>query len=150
MDPQREIVSLIKTYLATPETILIVGPRQSGKTTAMHQLESFLKSKNDNCYFLNLEDPEYLKLLNESPKNLFQIFPINPKSQSYLFIDEVQYLNDPSNFLKYYFDEYKEKIKIIASGSSAFYLDKKFKDSLAGRKKNLYPTHSHLQRISQV
>ena len=27
------------------------------------------------------------------------------------------------------------KIKLIVSGSSAFYLDKKFKDSLAGRKK---------------
>ena len=34
----------------------------------------------------------------------------------------------------YIFDEYKGKIKLIVSGSSAFYIDQKFKDSLAGRK----------------
>jgi hypothetical protein len=37
--------------------------------------------------------------------------------------------------LKYLYDEHRNAIKILASGSSAFYLDKKFKDSLAGRKK---------------
>jgi hypothetical protein len=57
------------------------------------------------------------------------------KKRNFVLVDEVQYLKNPSNFLKYFFDEYKGKIKIIASGSSAFYLDKKFKDSLAGRKR---------------
>jgi len=130
----RDLTIKIKNYLLKDEVLLIVGPRQAGKTTVLHQIESFLKKKNDICYFLNLEDPDYLSLLNESPKNLFRIFPIDVKKKTFLFIDEVQYLNNPSNFLKYFFDEYKGKIKIIASGSSAFYLDKKFKDSLAGRK----------------
>ena len=130
----RDLTVKIKDYLPKDEILLIVGPRQAGKTTVLHQIESFLKKKNNISYFLNLEDPDYLSLLNESPKNLFRIFPIDIKKKTYLFIDEVQYLNDPSNFLKYFFDEYKGKIKIIASGSSAFYLDKKFKDSLAGRK----------------
>ena len=130
----RDLTIKIKSYLPKDEILLIVGPRQAGKTTVLHQIESFLKKKNDICYFLNLEDPDYLSLLNESPKNLFRIFPVDFKKKTFLFIDEVQYLNDPSNFLKYFFDEYKGKIKIIASGSSAFYLDKRFKDSLAGRK----------------
>jgi len=130
----RDLTIKIKKYLAKDEILLIIGPRQAGKTTVLHQIENFLKKKNDICYFLNLEDPDYLSLLNESPKNLFRIFPIDAKKKAFLFIDEVQYLNNPSNFLKYFFDEYKGKIKIIASGSSAFYLDKKFKDSLAGRK----------------
>ena len=130
----RDLTIKIKNYLLKDEVLLIVGPRQAGKTTVLHQIENFLKKKNDICYFLNLEDPDYLSLLNESPKNLFRIFPIDVKKKTFLFIDEVQYLNNPSNFLKYFFDEYKGKIKIIASGSSAFYLDKKFKDSLAGRK----------------
>jgi len=51
-----------------------------------------------------------------------------------VFVDEVQYLNDPSNFLKLLYDERRDKIKIIASGSSSFYIDKKFRDSLVGRK----------------
>lgn len=38
------------------------------------------------------------------------------------------------------YDEYAAKVKIIATGSSAFYIDKRFTDSLAGRKRlfNLY------------
>jgi predicted AAA+ superfamily ATPase len=50
-------------------------------------------------------------------------------------VDEVQYLDDASNFLKLLFDEHAEKIKIVATGSSAFYIDDAFRDSLAGRKK---------------
>ncbi|MCG2711496.1 MAG: ATP-binding protein, partial [Candidatus Omnitrophica bacterium] len=52
----------------------------------------------------------------------------------YIFVDEIQYLKNPTNFLKYIYDEFKDKIKLIVSGSSAFYIDEKFKDSLAGRK----------------
>lgn len=55
--------------------------------------------------------------------------------RNYVLIDEIQYLANPSNFLKFFYDEYKGKIKILALGSSAFYIDKKFRDSLAGRKK---------------
>lgn len=134
MDVIRDLTNKAKDYLAKDDILLIIGPRQAGKTTVLHQIESFLKKRNDVCYFLNLEDPDYLSLLNKSPKNLFKIFPIDIKKRTFLFVDEVQYLDNPSNFLKYLFDEYKGKIKIIASGSSAFYLDKKFKDSLAGRK----------------
>lgn len=132
---ERNLVSDLRKHLEKEEISLIIGPRQAGKTTVLHQLENYLKLQNQNCFFLNLEDPDYLTLLNQSPKNLFQIFPINLKKKSYLLIDEIQYLNDPSNFLKYFFDQYGQKIKILASGSSAFFLDKKFRDSLVGRKK---------------
>ena len=50
-------------------------------------------------------------------------------------MDEIQYLNDPSNFIKLLFDDHRSKIKLVASGSSAFYLGQKFKDSLVGRKR---------------
>lgn len=137
MDVKRDVFWELKENLDKPEILLLTGPRQVGKTTTMHQLEDFLLAKQEKVFFLNLEDPDYLKLLNQSPKNIFQIFPINLNKRTYLFIDEIQYLVNPSNFLKYLFDEYKNKIKLIVSGSSAFYLDKKFKDSLAGRKKLL-------------
>ncbi len=52
-----------------------------------------------------------------------------------IFIDEIQYAANPSHFLKYLFDKYLDNLKIIATGSSAFYLDAAFKDSLAGRKR---------------
>lgn len=57
------------------------------------------------------------------------------KQLLYLLIDEVQYAFNPSNFLKYLYDTYEDKVKIIATSSSAFYINRDFKDSLAGRKK---------------
>lgn len=134
----RDLTLKIKKYLDKDEILLIVGARQAGKTTVLHQIEDILKSSNQTSYFLNLEDPDYLSLLNKSPKNLFKIFSFDLKQKNFLLVDEIQYLDNPSNFLKYFYDEYRDKIKIIASGSSAFYLDKKFKDSLAGRKRIFY------------
>lgn len=134
----RDLTIEIEKYLPADEVILIVGARQVGKTTILHQAADILKSQNQPVHFLNLEDPDYLNLLNSSPKNLFKIFPFNLNQRNFLILDEIQYLVNPSNFLKYFYDEYRGKIKIMASGSSAFYLDKKFKDSLAGRKKIFY------------
>lgn len=131
----RDLTLRIKKYLSGDEILLIIGARQCGKTTVLHQIEEIIKKENKQYYFLNLEDPDYLSLLNQSPKNLFKIFPFDLKKKSFLLIDEIQYLNNPTNFLKYFYDEYKKKIKIIATGSSAFYLDRKFKDSLSGRKR---------------
>lgn len=131
----RDLTIKIKKEINNDEIILVVGPRQAGKTTILHQIEDFIKEKNDTVHFLNLEDYEYLALLKESPKNLFKIFPFDLKKKTYVLIDEVQYLDNPTNFLKYFYDEYRGRIKIITTGSSAFYLDRRFKDSLVGRKK---------------
>jgi len=131
----RNITKNAEKSLYNDEILLFIGARQAGKTTILKQLEDFLKTKNETCFFLRLEDPDYLSLLNQSPKNLFKIFPIDLSKKSFVFVDEVQYLDNPSNFLKYFYDTYKGKIKLLVSGSSAFYIDKKFKDSLAGRKK---------------
>ncbi len=132
---QRDLINVLEQNLEKDEINIVIGARQTGKTTVIRQLEKMLKSLNKQTFFLNLEDPDYLKMLNDSPKNLFTIFPISKTAKSFLFIDEIQYLQNPTNFLKYFYDEYKGIIKIIASGSSAFYIDTKFKDSLAGRKK---------------
>jgi len=136
----REITVKSEKYWKTDEILVFIGPRQAGKTTVLKQIKNDLEKQGETCFFLDLEDPEYLGLLNQSPKNLFKIFSINSARKNFVFVDEVQYLNNPSNFLKYLFDEHKEKLKLIISGSSAFYLDRKFKDSLAGRKKifNVY------------
>lgn len=131
----RDITFQSQKYFDRDEILLFIGARQAGKTTILRQHEITLKNASKATFFLNMEDPEYLRLLNDHPKNIFDIFPINLKEKTFLFLDEVQYLKNPSNFLKYLYDEYKGKIQIIASGSSAFYIDETFKDSLAGRKK---------------
>lgn len=131
----RNVTIRSKRFLDTDEILLFIGARQAGKTTILKQLQDYLKSEGNVCYFINLEDPDYLELLNKSPKNLFKLFTLDLKKRNFIFIDEVQYLKNPSNFLKYIYDEHKGRIKLLVSGSSAFYIDRKFKDSLAGRKK---------------
>ncbi len=135
MNIKRDLTIQLEKELNNDEVLLIIGARQAGKTTVLRQLEEIIKKDKQDIYFLSLEDPEYLELLNKAPKNLLKIFPFDLKKRNFVLIDEVQYLKNPSNFLKYFFDTYKGKIKIIATGSSAFYLDRKFKDSLVGRKK---------------
>lgn len=131
----RNILNKAIKYLNSEETLIFTGARQVGKTVILRSLQSEVKKQGEKTYFFNLEDPDYLKLLNNSPKNLFKIVAVQKDKKIYVFIDEIQYLEDPTNFIKYVFDEHKDNIKLIVSGSSAFYLDRKFKDSLAGRKK---------------
>ncbi|MDP2642388.1 MAG: ATP-binding protein [Candidatus Peregrinibacteria bacterium] len=137
----RNITIEAKKMLENPELLLFIGARQSGKTTILKQLQEVLNAENQITYFLNLEDPEFLGLLNESPKNLFKIFTFDLSRKTFVFIDEIQYLKNPTNFLKYIYDEYQGKIKLLVSGSSAFYLDQKFHDSLSGRKK-IFPVRT--------
>ena len=141
MYKNRDIVNDAVKYLDSEYILIFVGPRQSGKTTILRYLYNRLKKERQKVYFINLEDIDYLSLLNESPKNLFSLIGFDLKEKVTVFIDEIQYLNNPTNFLKYLFDEFKGKIKLIVSGSSAFYIDKKLKDSLAGRKRifHVYP-----------
>ncbi len=122
-------------HIEKKEITIITGARQVGKTTILKQIETYLKGKNLPSFFINLEDPEYLQLLNEHPKNIFRLFVLPKNKRAYFLIDEIQYLDNPTNLLKYLYDEFSDRIKLIVSGSSAFYIDKKFKDSLAGRKK---------------
>jgi len=129
----REILSEIKKVVLREEFIIFTGARQTGKTSLLIMLKNFLEEKGQNCHYFNLENPEYLELFNKHPFNIFELIPERKFKQN-IFIDEIQYLDNPTNFLKLLYDEKRDKVKIFASGSSSFYIDKKFKDSLAGRK----------------
>jgi predicted AAA+ superfamily ATPase len=93
------------------------------------------QEKNKKTFFVNVEDPSIKAQLDQHPLNIFQLTGADSKLEQIIFIDEVQYLTNPSNFLKLLYDEYHENIKLVVSGSSSFYIDAKFKDSLMGRKK---------------
>lgn len=136
----RKIFSKIQKVILRDECIILTGARQTGKTSLLILLKHFLEEQGKPCYYFNLENTDYLKALNAHPYNVFELIP-ESKTKQYVFIDEIQYLDNPTNFLKLLYDEKRSAIKIIASGSSSFYIDKKFKDSLVGRK-FLFEIHS--------
>lgn len=132
----RKITQELKNWLFEKEIIILNGPRQVGKTSLLKLIEQELirkKIKKEQIFYLNLEEIKILDTLNNDPENIFK-YVINPKEKNYFFIDEIQYLDNPSNFLKHLYDKYAGKIKIIATGSSSLELKAKFQDSLAGRK----------------
>ena len=138
----RKLFRDLTDNLLKKEFSIITGARQTGKSTLMRQLEQYCLKQNIPVVFINLENKPLLAGLKENPLNLLKYLPVTNK-RVIVLVDEVQYLDDPSNFLKLIYDEHVGDIKIIASGSSAFYIDSRFKDSLAGRKKLFYlPTCS--------
>ena len=141
---QRKIQKEILQHLTRKECTIITGARQSGKTSLLIALFNELKDRGESVSYLTLEDKAILRAINEHPEHIFSYCPRpgktalysgSPEKAIYLFIDEIQYAKQPSNLLKYLYDKYREHLKIIATGSSAFYLDSKFQDSLAGRKR---------------
>jgi uncharacterized protein len=136
---RKNISEKIIKHLTEKRYSILIGARQVGKTTVVKQVKDYLLANNESAFFITFENPEILRAINEHPENVFKYSAhpstLSKKKRLFLLIDEVQYAQNPSNFFKYLYDTYEEKVKIIATGSSAFYINKDFKDSLAGRKK---------------
>jgi hypothetical protein len=135
----RKLVDKIINFIDDEQIIAIHGMRQVGKTTLLHYLkDNYLIKKTSprNIFYFDLEDFVFFELCQQGPKEVI-IYLKNKGAdftrKIYLLIDEIQYLENPSNFLKLFYDHYKEKVKLIVSGSSSFLIKKKFKDSLVGR-----------------
>jgi len=132
----------IKPYLDSAEVIVIHGARQTGKTTLMKIIRQDLPE--ELTYYFDLEDSRYKMLFEEGIEPVISYLKQRGfyKGQEiiYLFVDEIQHLNNPSSFLKLTHDHYPG-IKLIVSGSSSFEINSKFKDSLVGRTVNfeLFP-----------
>jgi predicted AAA+ superfamily ATPase len=84
-----------------------------GKTTLLKQLREEVKDKK--TFYLNVEVEEDKEILNQSPENIFNLSQIDKTEQQIIFIDEIQLLNNPSNFLKHLYDLYNENLKLVVS-----------------------------------
>lgn len=137
----RKLIEKIIPLLKTRDIIVIHGARQVGKSSVMQYLLNY--HIKENYFYMDLENLEYLELCNNGPEKVHNFLierGLNINKRLFLLIDEIQYLQNPSNFLKIFHDHYPD-VKIIVSGSSSFEIKKKFKESLAGRTINfeLYP-----------
>jgi predicted AAA+ superfamily ATPase len=131
---ERKVLSKIKPFLKTHDIILLYGARQVGKTTLMTIIQENYISQP--FFSFDLEEESDLEALNQSPKLFIDYLKTykawDEKQDIIIFIDEIQYLDNPTSFLKYLYDHY-ETIKFIISGSSTLEIRGKLKDSLAGR-----------------
>lgn len=134
---KRKITDEILKFIDLEEIIVLHGARQVGKTHILLWLENYLKDKKEDVYYMDLEDSRYKKILDLGVDEfIMHLKEEGHFSQTdkkiFVFIDEIQYLKNPSEFLKLIADHHKN-IKLIVSGSSSFEIKSKFKDSLVGR-----------------
>ncbi|MBL7072663.1 MAG: ATP-binding protein [Candidatus Omnitrophica bacterium] len=137
---ERDIFTDIIKWISRKEAIILVGSRQVGKTSLLYLLIRHLVKKmnipSEDIFYLDLERMEALEVVNAGVESIINyISEQSPTdTKKYVFIDEIQYLDNPSNILKILVDHYSDRIKIFATGSSALTIKKKFQDSLVGRK----------------
>jgi uncharacterized protein len=139
----RMLLPEIMAYLEDREALIILGSRQVGKTTLMKIIMERV-SPPSRTFYLDLEDPHKLEIVQGGPDNLLDYMIAQGASgaaKNFVFIDEIHYMDNPSRFLKLIVDHYSEKIKVICSGSSSLDMKLKLHDSIAGRKLifTLYP-----------
>lgn len=143
---KRAVFREITKYLFTNEVLVLHGARQVGKTHLLYLIDEYLRSKSYKTLYIDLEDSRFLKILDAGIEEFMKYLSeegVLPNKQSarqsrergkkiFVLIDEIQYLREPSSFLKLMTDHHKN-IKLIVSGSSSFLIKTKFKDALVGR-----------------
>lgn len=130
----RLIFDKIKVYFNSPEAIIITGMRRTGKTTLLNFIYDQIDSKNK--LFLDLENPLNRKYFEEENyeriKTSFEFLGVNFTRKSFIFLDEIQFVENLPSVVKYFIDHYQ--VKFFLTGSASFYLKNLFTESLSGRK----------------
>ena len=132
---KREVFDKIAPYLGDETVVVLHGARQVGKTHILFYIRDWLTEKKKKVSYYDLEYPELLADLNLGVETFVSGLAGRgyvKGEEIYVLIDEIQYLDNPSSFLKIVADHYKN-IHLIVSGSSSFDMKSKFTDSLAGR-----------------
>lgn len=131
----RKLVDMISAKLESNKIIVLLGARQTGKTTILKLITQKL-SPHSRQVFIDLDllsnrsifvdDLSFLRYLenngySKEDKNLF-----------YVFVDEFQNVYNSTLIFKSIYDNFPN-IKIIASGSSSLKMKQRIAESMVGR-----------------
>ncbi len=130
---KRQLFFEMAKYVKDKQIVVLSGLRRTGKTVTLHHLISLLLEKNPKesiLYFnFDLFDEPIDKILEKYSEKTKTDFK---KEKIFVFFDEVQKHHNWENELKVLYDNYSN-IKFFISGSSSLFIEKKTKESLAGR-----------------
>jgi predicted AAA+ superfamily ATPase len=122
----RSIENIISQKLFKDKAIVLIGARQTGKTTSIMNI---IRSQQ-NVLDLDGDDRIIRNLLNEPGTEEIRNIIGNHKV---IFIDEVQRINNIGLTAKIIVDKFKD-VQLILSGSSSFEIRNSLSESLTGRK----------------
>lgn len=122
---QRSLKEKILKKINSGKAIVLIGPRQVGKTTLIKEV-----LENKKYLFFDGDDPKVRTLLNQP--NTQEIKQLLGKHE-FIFIDEAQRIEGIGLTMKIITDQFKE-VQLFISGSSSFDLSNKINEPLTGRK----------------
>jgi len=129
----RSIKNKIKSHIDKKEFTIITGARQVGKTTLMQEIIANLKAENKPVLFLNLDIDSHARHF-VSQDTLLGKIRLEIGDNGFVFIDEIQRLENAGLFLKGIYDR-DLNYKFVITGSGSIELKEKIHESLAGRKR---------------
>ena len=130
---KRILQDTIQKKFSLKKAIIILGPRQTGKTTLLKQL---IDKNRSDVFWLNADKlNERMLFADENFNDLLSYL----SGKKFLVVDEAQRIDDVGLKLKIIYDE--TDVQIVATGSSSFDLSNRLNESMTGRKLqyHLYP-----------
>ncbi len=123
-------ISQIREFYDSDLIKIITGIRRSGKSVILEQVKDEIKNKTDNIISLNFEDKRILNTIKNGDALIDYVERNRKKGKCYVFLDEVQMLDDWQNACKTLrlYD-----MSVFITGSNSKLLSKEFTKELSGR-----------------
>lgn len=137
--PLPKVTSRNMLFEIVPHKIMAVtGVRRAGKTYFLYQImQSLIEGgvSKQNILYLNFEDDRLsgitVKELSKILECYFELYPDKKKERAYIFLDEIQNIDEWERFVRRVHDS--EDAQIFVTGSSAKLLSREIATSLRGR-----------------
>lgn len=115
---------------------VITGIRRCGKSVILKQIMDEIKNtgiKEKNIIYINFELTDYANIKNYLDLDKFIKDKIKNKDKYYLFLDEIQYIEDWEKTINSYKAKYEDNISIFITGSNSDLLSGELATLLSGR-----------------
>lgn len=129
----------IGQYVGNKLVKVLVGQRRAGKSYILRQIASTLISNGvnrANIFYINKEYMELLTLRSAIElEQLYQAYrqELKPVGKVYLFIDEIQYIDEWELFVNSHSQDFAEPCELFISGSNSNLLSGELATLLSGR-----------------
>lgn len=131
---QRDLLMTISQKAKPGKALLLIGARQVGKTTLLHQYIDRFASDDAKVLWLNCDRQEVRDAVQTTNLHNLELLIGSNKT---VVIDEAQRVNDIGLTLKLIVDNMPD-VTLLVTGSSAFELRNRINEPLTGRKSTLH------------
>jgi len=134
---KRKLFNMLTEETGSKQIISLTGLRRTGKTTILKQLIDHLitsegiERERILFYSFDEEQPKIEDVIREYETKLGKNI-LQTKARVYIFLDEIQKLDNWQYQIKRFYDSYPN-LKFFISGSSSLFIRKQAMESLAGR-----------------